>query len=151
MKFNSLKESLEAKYEKRSESECWLWKAAFGHGYGSFTFKQKRYIASRASYKVYIGEIPENFYVCHKCDNPACVNPGHLFLGTHTKNMQDMVKKGRSAKGSKHSQSKLIESDIIKIRQMLKTKMTQVEIASIFNVKREAISKIKLNKRWGYV
>lgn len=79
---------------------CWIWKAAStGFGYGSFRNK----MAHRESYELFIGEIPKNLWVLHRCDNPPCVNPKHLFLGTLQDNITDMVRKGRSNHGGKHN------------------------------------------------
>lgn len=77
-------------------STCWLWQGApTSGGYGRFWFDGVRKLAHRAAYEIFKGDIPEDMCVCHKCDNPLCVNPKHLFLGTHSDNMRDMGNKGR--------------------------------------------------------
>lgn len=93
------------------ENGCWLWQGATApNGYGSTTHKDKQISAHRLSYIAFKGEIPDGMYVCHKCDVRNCVNPDHLFLGTHSDNMQDMVNKGRHPgpwnKGLERSHSK---------------------------------------------
>lgn len=80
------------------ETGCWEWTAARynnKHMYGSFRYNSKKTLAHRASYLIYNGDIPEGLLVCHTCDNEKCVNPGHLFLGTQSDNMQDMLSKNR--------------------------------------------------------
>jgi hypothetical protein len=76
--------------------ECWEWNGArTSSGYGSFKFKGKRYVASRASWEIHFGQVPSGLYVCHHCDNPGCVRPDHLFIGTSSDNMLDASSKGR--------------------------------------------------------
>jgi hypothetical protein len=80
-------------------TSCWIWTHStnkFGHG--MFSFQGKTLGAHRFSFQLHNGNISNGFYVCHSCDNPACVNPNHLWLGTASDNMQDMIKKGRQGK-----------------------------------------------------
>lgn len=84
---------------KVDKNGCWLYQGLIEFsGYGVLTFKGKSHKAHRLSYKIFIGEIKSNLFVCHKCDVRACINPDHLFLGTHEDNMQDMVNKNRKFK-----------------------------------------------------
>ena len=81
---------------KRDNKGCWIWQLNRNQcGYGAFKKEGKTLSTHRESYKAFKGRIPENMCVCHTCDNPPCINPDHLFLGTHGDNMRDMSRKGR--------------------------------------------------------
>src|SRR5258708_9493686 len=102
--------------EKVSVSDgCWEWTGyKASNGYGRFMLRGDAVRAHRACYEIYVGPIPEGMHVLHRCDNRGCVNPSHLFLGTHTDNMRDMEAKGRSRhpRGDNHLSSKLTESQV---------------------------------------
>lgn len=83
------------------ESGCWLWRATGGRRYGSLFVDGRREQAHRVSWLLHRGKIPDGLHVLHKCDTPLCVNPDHLFLGTHADNMADMKAKGRARSGHK--------------------------------------------------
>lgn len=78
---------------------CWEWqRGTNSKGYGAVKIQNKTYSAHRVSWTLFNGDIPEGMFVCHHCDNPKCVNPEHLFIGTQKDNMQDKCKKGRHHK-----------------------------------------------------
>ena len=134
---------------------CWLWtKYKNKKGYGQFAVTSNNIQqAHRISYELYYGEFDNNLFVCHKCDNPSCVNPDHLFLGTPQDNMTDKVKKSRQSNliGSYNPNHKLIEEDIIEIKNLLLSGMKQKEIAQKYNVDRMTIYYIKYNKTWKHI
>lgn len=93
-----------ARYSEPQPNGCVLWTGARDKdGYGIYNpFKSKSVRITRFIYEKRIGLIPEGLFVCHKCDNPSCINTDHFFLGTNDDNMHDMVEKGRSLKGDRH-------------------------------------------------
>jgi hypothetical protein len=104
-------ESMEQRFNKKyiinEHTDCWEWTAAKNNiGYGMFRFsKELMRTAHRVSYEINKGPIPHGMVVCHTCDNPKCVNPDHLWVGTHKDNSRDMTSKGRHGKhmlGKKH-------------------------------------------------
>jgi hypothetical protein len=127
---------------------CWYWLSYLDScGYGRFgSISTKEVLAHRVAYEIYIGPIG-NFYVCHTCDHPSCVNPNHLFLGSQLDNVTDCIRKGRAkvAKGEKAANAKLSTANVHYIRENPE-KMTQVQLGKKFNVGQSAISKIILNQ-----
>ena len=131
-------------------SGCWLWTSSTYHGgYGRLFADGKVQKAHRLSWQFFQGEIPKGKFVCHKCDNPPCVNPEHLFLGEAADNNHDMMRKGRAVflKGSRHGGSKLTEADVIKIRA--DTRIDKL-IAPEYGVHRGTINYIKRRKWWKF-
>jgi hypothetical protein len=106
--------------------------------------------AHRVSYEIEFGSIPDGLFVCHHCDNPECVNPSHLFIGTQLDNRRDAVKKGRTARGSKSASAKLNEADVRFIRFWVSLGYLQREIAKCFNVGQTTISAIVTGQNWGW-
>lgn len=134
---------------------CWEWTAAKQTaGYGLFRIEDRLVRAHRFSLELSGIEIPSGMDVCHTCDNPPCVNPDHLFIGTRKENMQDASKKGRlNGKrplhtGEKHSNAKLTEEDVRWIRQL---SISERKLAKIFNVGYAAIHKIKARQTWAHI
>lgn len=119
---------------------CWVWELGKDKdGYGMTTICGENK-AHRASFRLFRGEIPEGFLVCHTCDNPSCVNPAHLFLGTHQENMNDMKEKGR-----RNGYQKLSLNQVLAIRA---SKLPRSYLAKRYGVSVPSIRNIQVNKTW---
>jgi hypothetical protein len=107
-------------------------------------------MAHRFMYAKYHGPIPGGVEVCHKCDNPWCINPDHLFIGTHSENMQDMVRKGRgnNALGEHHGNSKLTE---VAVADILSSSKSQNELAKKYGVTSGAIYHVRHGLNWSWL
>ena len=118
------------------------------NGYGRFYRKGKNLFAHRLAYSVFVGEIPEGFCVCHHCDNPPCINPNHLFVGTHAENHADRQKKGRTLRGAQVGNSKLTSSQVLEIRE--DDRVSHI-IAKEYAVCGGTIRKIKCREAWNWL
>jgi hypothetical protein len=134
-----------SKVDKRGDDECWEWTGYINAaGYG----RMWHVLAHRFSYTLHFGDIPQGLCVCHKCDNPPCANPRHLFLGTHEDNVADMVVKGRGSKGADRHNSRVTEDDVLAIRASTKTIN---ELCDVFGVPQNTISRIQTGTTWRHV
>jgi hypothetical protein len=130
----------------KSDEECWNWTAAkTTAGYGVIYWNSENTYAHRLSIEISGRTIPEGFHACHKCDNPSCVNPKHLFAGTAADNAKDKMSKNRQTYGEQHYNSKLSNYDIMNIRKLLKQGVSPSDLALQFNVGQTHISRIKNN------
>lgn len=140
------------KVAKIGDNECWGWTGSkIKKGYGNFWLNRRIVKVHRFSYELHKGKIPDGLVVCHTCDNPPCVNPKHLWVGTVKDNAQDMIikKRGADKKGEKSGHAKLTWKKVEKIRKMYSTgKYFQWEIGKIFLVSGANISDIIRNKTW---
>jgi hypothetical protein len=129
---------------------CWIWTAHKDRkGYGQFSVRRILKYAHRVSYEMYVGPIQDGMLVCHKCDNPSCVNPDHLFIGSPKENTQDMMEKRRNKaeihRGEEHGMAKLT---VDKVREIREATDSQREIAARFGVTQSHVSAIKTKRLW---
>lgn len=171
-------QTIEAYSMPVTDCGCWIWMGAQStRGYGSIKFKGSSEKAHRLSYRAFVGPIPDGMHVLHKCDTPSCVNPDHLFCGTHTDNMRDKERKGRGnqprgersglsayhrrvkagqvpppavpdRRGEKNNNAKLTEFDVLHIRNSNERSGT---LAKRYGVDRHTIKNIKARKLWSYL
>jgi hypothetical protein len=144
------------KVARRDDNECWEWTGATRQfGYGSMRGEKGTVSAHRFSYELHYGPIPDGMHVCHSCDNPPCVNPGHLFLGDGLANTRDMDSKGRrmnpDRKGEFHSQAKLTASQVIKIRQLAQEGKTSAELGRQYKMADSTIRAIVRRRLWRHI
>lgn len=159
-----------SKVEQSTPDKCWTWKLTPDNGgYGMFKKQGVAFRAHRIAYFLHYGVDPQQKLVCHHCDNPACCNPHHLFLGTAKDNIQDALSKNRlkprsgnahgskthperTARGERVSTAKLTESQVREIRQTYAARLaSQDELASRFDVSRRSIGFIISGKNWRHI
>jgi len=158
---DTMKSTISPRYETRfwsrvdrrdSEEECWEWTAGrFSTGYGQFWADGGSVYAHRISWVLTHGPIPNGLHVLHHCDNRACCNPHHLFLGTHSDNMADMVSKGRNVKGERSPNTKFSAETILDIRRRYAQGETQVALAREYGVRQGTVSRIVRRTVWAHV
>lgn len=158
VKRGTLEERFWSKVDKKSDDECWNWLASTHRkGYGQINLgdRGKGMISShRLSWIIHYGEIPNDMHVLHKCDNPKCVNPKHLFLGTNIDNVRDMKQKGRTRKGENHWNSKLTEKDVMEIKTSYipwNRNYSLSALAKRFGVDVGTIHAIVIGRNWKWV
>lgn len=149
-----------SKVRKAGEDECWLWLGGKDqHGYGRMSSYRNHspLRANRVSWLIHIhnSSLKSTDHVCHRCDNPSCVNPNHLFIGSQADNMLDMKLKGRAhqsgPKGEQQSQAKLSTDQVIEIMRALTHGEPKSALARTYRVSRRLIQKIASGERWGHI
>lgn len=131
---------------------CWEWTGSkHEFGYGQMYVDGKTILTHRFSYSINIGVIGDTLCVLHKCHNPSCVNPAHLYLGTTQDNTRDMVTAKRQARGERNGNAKLTEKQVVEIINLLKAGKSQRKIAKLFLVSQHAISEISTGGHWKHI
>lgn len=134
---------------KVNAAGCFEWQMhRVTYGYGGISVNGKARLAHRVSFEVFRGPIPNGMYVCHKCDNPPCINPSHLFVGTQLDNMRDAAEKNRVRHGDKNGRAKLTGANVIEVCRRYSDGEMVDAIASWFGVSRSAIYDIVNGKKW---
>ena len=136
-------------------SSCWYWTGSLTRGYGYATVNKKVGYAHRHSWEFNFGAIPKGMCVCHKCDNPICIRPDHLFLGTHADNVRDKIAKGRARTGKRigtqHKHAKLNDEKVLLAYQLKKSGLTLREIAQQVGASKSAVGNIFTKTTWRHV
>ena len=137
---------------------CWLW-TAFRHpkGYGSYSFRvdarQETWATHRFAWNLLVGAIPEGMHVLHHCDNPPCVNPDHLYVGTNLDNVRDRVRRGRSAdvQGENDGMAKLKDADVRRIWSLCKQGVSQSRAARAHGIHKATVNDIMHRRTWRHI
>lgn len=146
-------ERLEFKGWTETDSGCWEFNGGLRDGYGYVSIRGVSLVATRVMYEHHFGPIPKNLLVRHKCDNPPCVNPDHLEVGTVRDNTQDMLDRGRHTppRGETNGQSKLTAEQVIEMRGLQAAGVSYHALAERFGVSVSCVSSVVNRQRWRHV
>ena len=160
-KRRSVRDRLMERVVINAETQCWEWQGYKSKGYGQMGVGSERtYLTHRVSWELAHGPIDDGLFVCHKCDNRACCNPEHLFLGTNLDNVRDSMRKGRFSlqsgnkkplTGESHGMSRFTEEQVREIRSLYREGVTQKAIGARFGVPQGHIHLIVKKKIWKHL
>jgi hypothetical protein len=135
--------------------KCWVWTGyRIEEGYGQLTVNNRPCPAHRYSYELHFGKPPDSLCVCHHCDNPPCVNPAHLFLGTNQDNVDDKVAKGRCLVGERHGRAKLSDDQVREMRRRYRPRSKTdgaLAMAKEFGVSEPTVRQIIARRIWTHI
>lgn len=135
-----------------ANDKCWEWTAyRDDYGYGKVCVAAKQWQSHRYAYTLEHGPIPPGMFVCHKCDNPPCCNPAHLFLGTCAENNKDCAAKKRTARGTGHGSSKVTEDQVLEMRRLWTQGVGITALHEIYGLHPESIRRIVESRRWKHL
>jgi hypothetical protein len=152
-------QALEGRFWERIQvtgKGCWEWQGwKAGKGYGGINYQGRKMYAHRLAWILRRGEIPTGLQVLHHCDNPPCINPDHLFLGTNTDNVHDCIAKGRKVvgdvRGEKNPKAVLSPVDVLRIRRLYDSGWKHEQIANAFCAPINAVRKAALRQTWRHI
>lgn len=150
-------ERLEEKYVEDDDTNCWEWTAATNKsGYGRIRIDDVLRYAHRVSYRIHVGDLDDGAQVNHRCHNPRCINPDHLYSGTQKDNIEDAIEQGEFLESKPRAQDNpntvLTEEQVREIRQLYReTDHTQRSLASKFDVSKGAIQDVLERKSWDHL
>lgn len=151
---NSISQTLAMRSARNLVTGCLEWSGCrTAAGYGRLRVKQKTLYAHRASYELSAGESASGKFVCHKCDNPCCIEPTHLFLGTNADNMSDCARKGRTARqhGQTSGKAKLTDAQAMEIWQKRQGGESNMALAVEYGIDATVVSRIANKKAWTHI
>lgn len=135
----------------RFTDSCWLWESAGdANGYGRFRVGRRVRLAHRVAWELTFGPVPEGGLVLHHCDNPPCVRPDHLYVGTYRDNAQDMLARNRRAysRGEEHPSARLTLSQVEEIRRLAGSGWSHRRLAALFGVGKSTVTSVLSGRTW---
>lgn len=144
--------TFEEQIVRNDKSGCLEWTGSVVRGgYGYIIRKRKKIMAHRYWYELHVGPIQPGEVLCHRCDNPRCIEPKHLFIGSQAENISDKVRKSRQARGEKIATAILTAEQVVALRQEYAEGARQVDLASKYGIHQTSVSLIVRRKNWPHI